>query len=175
MTSSSEEDASRGVEGLDAAGGRSESVTYPRFFLLGMTSSSDSSSSLTGAGAGAGAGNASGTRSRSAAASSFDHFVRRNPQMCCSDLRRGVAGGNLDAHRVANVKARRRDNKLASSGPSLPLCRQREQMQSAGQLCPAAAEPRRRRLSIGSQGSGAMRGRGETTNRRRGARGPAPV
>ena len=61
MTSSSEEDASRGVEGLDAAGGRSESVTYPRFFLVGMTSSSDSSSPLTGAGAGAGAGNASGT------------------------------------------------------------------------------------------------------------------
>ena len=48
MTSSSEEDASRGVEGLDAAGGRSESVTYPRFLLVGMTSASDSSSSLTG-------------------------------------------------------------------------------------------------------------------------------
>ena len=52
MTSSSEEDASGGVEGN---GCRSESVTYPRFFLVGMTSSSDSSSSLTGAGAGAGA------------------------------------------------------------------------------------------------------------------------
>ena len=77
MTSSSEEDASRGVEGLDAAGGRSESVTYPRFFLVGMTSSSDFSSSLTGAGAGA--GNASGTRSRSAAASSFDHLVSKAP------------------------------------------------------------------------------------------------
>ena len=61
MTSSSEEDASGGLEGL---GARSESVTYPRFFLVGMTSSSDSS--LTGAGAGAGAGDASGTRLRSA-------------------------------------------------------------------------------------------------------------
>ena len=56
MTSSSEEDASGGVEGRD---GLSESVTYPRFFLVGMTSSSDPPSSLTGAGAGA--GNASGT------------------------------------------------------------------------------------------------------------------
>ena len=72
MTSSSEEDSLSGAEGR---GARSESVTYPRFFLVGMTSSSDSSSSLTGAGAGAGAGagKASGTRSRSAAASSFDH------------------------------------------------------------------------------------------------------
>ena len=57
MTSSSEEDASGVLEGLDAAGARSESVTYPRFFLVGMTSSSDSSSPLT-TGAGAGAGNA---------------------------------------------------------------------------------------------------------------------
>ena len=70
MTSSSEEDASGGVEGRD---GRSESVTYPRFFLVGMTSSSDSS--LTGAGAGAGAGDASGTRLRSAAASNFAHLA----------------------------------------------------------------------------------------------------
>ena len=70
MTSSSEEDASGGLEGL---GARSESVTYPRFFLVGMTSSSaDSPSSLTGAGAGA--GDASGTRARSADASSFDHL-----------------------------------------------------------------------------------------------------
>ena len=64
MTSSSEEDSLSGVEGLDAAGGRSESVTYPRFLLVGMTSASDSSSSLTGAGAGAGAGNASGGGAR---------------------------------------------------------------------------------------------------------------
>ena len=75
MTSSSEEDASGGLEGL--GGGRSESVTYPRVFLVGMTSPSDSSSSLTGAGAGA--GNASGTRARSAAASSFDHLVSKAP------------------------------------------------------------------------------------------------
>ena len=77
MTSSSEEDASGGVEGLDAAGGRSDKVTYPRFFLVGMTSSSDSS--LTGAGAGAGAGDASGTRLRSAAASNFAHLVSKAP------------------------------------------------------------------------------------------------
>ena len=75
MTSSSEEDASGGLEGL--AGGRSESVTYPRFFRVGMTSSSDSS--LTGAGAGAGAGDASGTRLRSAAASNFAHLVSKAP------------------------------------------------------------------------------------------------
>ena len=75
MTSSSEEDASGGVEGRD---GLSESVTYPRFLLVGMTSASDSSSPLT-TGAGAGAGNASGTRSRSAAASSFDHLVSKAP------------------------------------------------------------------------------------------------
>ena len=74
MTSSSEEDVSGGLEGL---GARSESVTYPRFFLVGMTSSSDSS--LTGAGAGAGAGDASGTRLRSAAASNFAHLMPRRP------------------------------------------------------------------------------------------------
>ena len=74
MTSSSEEDASGGLEGL---GARSESVTYPRFFLVGMTSSSDSSSSLTGAGAGA--GDASGTRARSADASNFAHLVSKAP------------------------------------------------------------------------------------------------
>ena len=73
MTSSSEEDASGGLEGL---GARSESVTYPRFFLVGMTSSSDSSTSLTGAGAGA--GDASGTRLRSAAASSLEAPARRS-------------------------------------------------------------------------------------------------
>jgi len=47
----------------------------------------------------------------------------------------------LDAHRVANVKARRRDNKLASSGPSLPLCRQREK-------CKAQDSFARRRPSL---------------------------
>ena len=73
MTSSSEEDASGGVEGRD---GLSESVTYPRFFLVGMTSSSDLSSPLTGAGAGA--GDASGTRLRSAAASSLEAPARRS-------------------------------------------------------------------------------------------------
>ena len=45
MTSSSEEDVSGGLEGL--AGGRSESVTYPRFFLVGMTSPSDSSDGVS--------------------------------------------------------------------------------------------------------------------------------
>ena len=75
MTSSSEEDVSGGLEGL---GARSESVTYPRFFLVGMTSSSDSSSPPT-TGAGAGAGNASGTRARSADASNFAHLVSKAP------------------------------------------------------------------------------------------------
>ena len=74
MTSSSEEDSLSGAEGR---GARSESVTYPRFFLVGMTSSSDSSTSLTGAGAGA--GDASGTRLRSAAASNFAHLVSKAP------------------------------------------------------------------------------------------------
>ena len=94
MTSSSEEDVSGGLEGL---GARSESVTYPRFFLVGMTSSSDSS--LTGAGAGAGgAGDASGIRLRSAAASNFAHLKMVNDDVRHSRYLRleqkGVKGRN---------------------------------------------------------------------------------
>ena len=105
MTSSSEEDSLSGAEGR---GARSESVTYPRFFLVGMTSSSDLSSSLTGAGAGA--GNASGTRSRSAAASSFDHLVSKAPTVRPVPSRSAIAG------QLSPSSATRLRNLASSSG-----------------------------------------------------------
>ena len=108
MTSSSEEDASGGLEGN---GCRSESVTYPRFFLVGMTSSS----SLTGAGAGA--GNASGTRSRSAAASSFDHLVSKAPTVrpvpSRSAIRLADRAGSVNKCKAQDSFARRRPSLVA--------------------------------------------------------------
>ena len=144
MTSSSEEDASGGVEGRD---GLSESVTYPRFFLVGMTSSSDLSSSLTGAGAGA--GNASGTRSRSAAASSFDHLVSKAPSVrpvpSRSAIRLADRAGSVNKCKAQDSFARRRPSLVAGVCRSAQRAPERCDVEGKKQIDDAelAARPQR--------------------------------
>ena len=146
MTSSSEEDASGGVEGRD---GLSESVMYPRFLLVGMTSSSDLSSSLTGAGAGAGAGNASGTRSRSAAASSFDHLVSKAPTVrpvpSRSAIRLADRAGSVNKCKAQDSFARRRPSLVAGVCRSAQRAPERCDVEGKKQIDDAelAARPQR--------------------------------